>query len=94
MKNKIKKYKIRSPRPKRGTIGHISENYKWLPDWKNAHEYSHLEGASNKQFAWEFLRRNQRFVNIRETMEQEGISFEEKSEELQHYIDLYSLDCL
>ncbi len=93
-KKKIKKYKIKSPRPKRGTKGHLPKSYKWLPDWKKAHEYSHLEGASNKQFAWEFLRRNPRFINTRETMEQEGISFEEKSEELQHYIDLYSLDCL
>lgn len=52
-------------------IGYIPPSLSWLPDWKKAEEYSYLENASSKQFAWEFLRRNPHYRAMRETISEE-----------------------
>jgi len=33
----------------------------WRPDWKDASQYAYLKGASPRQLAWEFLRRNPQY---------------------------------
>ncbi|HEY1645794.1 MAG TPA: DUF6499 domain-containing protein, partial [Candidatus Saccharimonadales bacterium] len=37
-------------------------NLSWPPNWKNANEYPDLSGATGKRVAWEFLRRNPKYL--------------------------------
>lgn len=46
--------------------GYLHASLSWLPDWTNKDAYPNPETTSSQQWAWEFLRRNPVYRNLRE----------------------------